>query len=154
MRPYTEAANPVGAFFFYNRTRRGVATAPFGILSGVRTAFTPFLDRDLYSFLASLPAEMLWDHAFHTETICRAYPEMVAIPFPEKSQPARGGRIRRQISYRKIGWDLMKVLPHGSSRAFRRGWLCRQAMRAVLTGWPWIQNYAQLGLLLDCLVDD
>jgi hypothetical protein len=39
------------------------------------------LDHELFDFLASLPAELLIDRRFHTDTIHRMHPEFADIPF-------------------------------------------------------------------------
>ena len=48
-------------------------------MRGVRVA-TPYLDLELWSFLDSLPFDIVADHTFHDETICRAYPALAHIP--------------------------------------------------------------------------
>ena len=66
---YLDAHNPVTSFFFWNRTRRKIAMTPYGMLSGTYTVFAPYLDHDLFDFLASLPTSLIIDHTFHTEAI-------------------------------------------------------------------------------------
>ena len=73
--------NPVGSFFFWNRTRREIALVPYGLLGSLPHVFSPYLDHDLFDFLVSLPVAMLADHAFHTDTISRAYPQYAHIPY-------------------------------------------------------------------------
>ncbi len=82
LRLHREAPNPVGSFFFWNRTRRTVASCPFGLVPGF--VYAPFLDDDLWDFLSGLPAEMLITHRFHDETIARTYPEFSDIPYAPK----------------------------------------------------------------------
>jgi hypothetical protein len=81
---YTAAANPVGAFYFWNRTRREIALYSYSLLRNVRTVFAPFVDHTLYDFLASAPASVFMDHKLHSETIARAYPEFADIPYAVK----------------------------------------------------------------------
>lgn len=97
---YTDAANPSTMFFFWNRTRREIALAPFGVLGGVETCFCPYLDHELFDFLASLPPEVTIDRSFHTETIERAHPTAArlsyAVPRQRRALPALvafGGRV-------------------------------------------------------------
>jgi len=80
--------NPVGSFFFWNRTRREIALVPYGLLGALPSVFSPYLDSDLYDFLAGLPARMLADHAFHSDAIGRAYPRYAAFPYEDKNAPA------------------------------------------------------------------
>jgi hypothetical protein len=92
---HREAPNPVGSFYFWNRTRVCIAAVPYGLLATRhQNTLAPYLDRDLWKFLASLPAPLLVDHQFHRDTVKRAYPEFAGIPFfEEKVKPAR--RIQR-----------------------------------------------------------
>jgi asparagine synthase (glutamine-hydrolysing) len=79
------AANPVGSFFFWNRTRRGVALSPFALVRRRCFVIAPYLHPDVYGVLASLPAAMLLDHTFHTETIARSYPDFAHVGYEDKS---------------------------------------------------------------------
>jgi len=81
---HAEAPNPVGSFFFWNRTRREIALASYRILNGGTEVLSPYLDHDLFDFLASLPASLMLDRQFHSETIRRAYPEYADIPFEDR----------------------------------------------------------------------
>lgn len=83
LEKHADAPNPCGSYFFWNRTRREIALAPFAILSDQRV-LAPYLDPDLFDFLMSLPAEMLLDHTLHDETIARAYPEWSHWPYSTK----------------------------------------------------------------------
>ena len=53
--------------------RREIAQQPFALFKGLCVE-TPFLDAELWSFLDSLPYDMVADQRFHTDTILRAYP--------------------------------------------------------------------------------
>jgi len=98
---HTSAANPLSSFYFWNRTRRGVSLIPFSILpeAGI-TAVTPYLDHDLFEFLASFPADMYLDKMFHTETIRKMYPEYNDIPYAgeDKDTPL----LERNSHYRRF----------------------------------------------------
>jgi len=83
---HADAPNPVGSFYFHNRTRRTIAAGSLGILGRKARILTPYLDHDLYDFLSSLPARALLDHQFHTQTIQRGYPRYSHIPFESKQQ--------------------------------------------------------------------
>ena len=82
---HTEAPNPVGSFIFWNRTRREIALSPFGLFRRFKV-YVPYLDHELFDFLASLPAEMLLDHKFHDDTIARTYPEWAHLPYSRKRE--------------------------------------------------------------------
>jgi len=79
--------NPVGSFCFWNRTRRCVALSPFRLLGNGANIITPFLDADLFDFLSALPAEIMVDHRFHTDTIAFAFPEYAHLPYEDKEAP-------------------------------------------------------------------
>jgi len=78
---HADNANPVGAFYFWNRTRREIALSPYTLIENVGDVFSPFLDNELFDFLYSLPGEMLLDHRFHTDVIAKSYPEFADIPY-------------------------------------------------------------------------
>jgi hypothetical protein len=82
---HAEAANPVGSFYFWNRTCVDIAAAPFGILAsrGV-DILAPYLDAAVWEFLMSLPASLLLDHRFHIDAISAAYPLMADMPYARK----------------------------------------------------------------------
>ena len=83
---HASAPNPVGSFYFWNRTRRCVALSPFRLLRDTPNLITPFLEHKLFDLLSSLPAEHFLDHSFHTEAISRAYPELSDLAYEDKSQ--------------------------------------------------------------------
>lgn len=78
---YADWPNPVGAFYFFNRTRREIALSPFRLLDRRLRVHAPYLDHELFDFLAGLPAEQLLDKQFHTQTIAAAYPDYAAVPY-------------------------------------------------------------------------
>jgi asparagine synthetase B (glutamine-hydrolysing) len=97
LKLYREAANPVGSFFFWNRTRRTVSEAAFGLMENAGTVLVPYLDHELWDYLASIPAEMLVDHTFHTRTIQAAYPALAHLPFDSKDTvPVLSSMYRRR----------------------------------------------------------
>ncbi len=51
----------------------------------VKKCLAPYLDDRLFRLLGSLPARMTVDHAFHTDTIARAYPEFRDVPYGGKN---------------------------------------------------------------------
>jgi hypothetical protein len=88
---HTDAANPVGSFYFWNRTRREVTLIPYRILNRSAEVLSPYLDHELFDLLASLPAESLMDRGLHSEAIDRAFPQYRDLPFHERARkPFRG----------------------------------------------------------------
>src|SRR6185369_5781715 len=84
---HTDQPNPVGSFRFWNRARRCIALSPFRLLGDGANVITPFLDADVFDFLSALPAEMLVDRGFHTDTISFAFPKYAQIPYEDKTPP-------------------------------------------------------------------
>lgn len=84
---HLEHPNPVGSFIFWNRTRREIALAPYGLLRDIPRVYAPFLDHDLFDFLVALPSAMLLDHHFHDDAIARAYPDFAGIPYARNAAP-------------------------------------------------------------------
>lgn len=81
LRPHAAAVNPLDSFHVFNRTRREVALAPFGVVRGVPTFYAPFADRAVFDLLSSLPAPGLIREEFHDHAINRAFPRFADVPF-------------------------------------------------------------------------
>ena len=123
---HSDASNPIGSFFFWNRTRRVTSLAPFSILSAGARVYCPYLDTDVFTLLASLPADMLRNereyHRFHSDTISRAYPEFAHVPYAAK-YPVVGRSVGTGHAWRTSAallWQLARV---SSTGLLRRGLL-------------------------------
>ncbi len=109
--------NPIASFFFWNRTRRMTALAPFGLLKGIPRVHSPFLDHEVFDFMTTLPSSMLLDRTFHDDAIARAYPAFAHIPYADNKHDPRtddtGVRLRflseaaRRFVFRKP-WAAMR----------------------------------------------
>jgi hypothetical protein len=95
---HADAPNPVGSFYFWNRTRRSVGMSSYRILGAETPIVMPFLNNDVFDFLSALPAEMFLNHAFHTEMIKRTYPKFAHLAFEDKSA-ARVNNTRHFIMF-------------------------------------------------------
>ncbi len=84
---HTNQPNPVGSFRFWNRARRCIALSPFRLLGDAANVITPYLDAGVFDFLSALPAEMLLDRRFHTDTISFAFPQYAHLPYEDKAAP-------------------------------------------------------------------
>lgn len=102
LKKHVDAPNPVGSFYFWNRTRREIALAPYALLNQAAEVYSPFLDHELYDFLTSLPATMLLDRRFHTEAIRRAHPRFADIPFERGETPT----VVRRTQFRRFSLEL------------------------------------------------
>lgn len=114
-RRHVDAANPIGSFHFWNRTRRLITLIPYRLLAPVAHVYSPYLDHDLFDHLSTLPARHFFDHTFHTETIHRAFPQYAHLPFAEKSSISQPGG----SYYRRYARDVLEHL----WRAGRQGWM-------------------------------
>lgn len=82
LKRHQSQPNPIASFFFWNRTRRDIGESAFSILASRNlNVHAPYLDDDLFSFLASLPARHATGAHLHTECIHRAYPDFCNIKF-------------------------------------------------------------------------
>lgn len=123
---YAEAPNPVGAFTLFNRTRRNTALQPCRIFNRFPYVYCPYLDHALYDFLASLPARILLDHAFHTDTIRRAYPRYAALPFGEHDEAPLHDNTHYLRFLREVSGV---VLTHPRSRLLRQSAILPRLVR-------------------------
>jgi asparagine synthase (glutamine-hydrolysing) len=146
---HIDAVNPIASFYFWNRTRREIALAPYGLQRMTRT-FAPYLDHDLFDFLCSLPPELTLDRTLHTETIATAFPAYGDIGY-ELRTPGRddpGGQ-------RRLGRGLLKMLGNGRGHRLlnRRGLFPSMAWTAItgstqrLWGVPFTILLEQIGAL-------
>jgi len=143
---HVDAANPVGSFYFWNRTRRCVALGPFAILSRAGSVLTPYLDHGVYALLASLPATMFLEQRFHRDTIARAFPRFARLPYQSKGPRQTGGG----PSYRRLAADLLRYSRPGSGRLMRTGFVTARTLRCLVDPWyaPSVESFASLAIYL------
>jgi asparagine synthase (glutamine-hydrolysing) len=83
-------ANPIGAFFFRNRTRREISQIPFTLMKPLDVR-TPFLEPELVRFLSGIPDGELVGKTFHREAIETAFPD-VRVPYAKQLASPRMAR--------------------------------------------------------------
>jgi asparagine synthase (glutamine-hydrolysing) len=98
------APNPIGSFYFWNRTRREIALGPYALMRDI-TAYAPYLDAELFDLLAGLPAPLLMDRQLHTDAIAKAYPAFADVPYESK-----GGIEGNRPVQRRFARDLVRSL--------------------------------------------
>lgn len=130
LKRHEAAANPVGSFIFWNRTRREIALSPYRLLRGIETVVCPYLDYAVYDLLAGLPGRMFVDHSFHTEAIKLAFPE-----------------------HRHIGYA-MHHPSVGEDRGLRRRFVIDVARYGVRQKSSLLSKWSLLIRLMRCLVDE
>lgn len=124
---HAEAPNPLGSFYFWNRTRREIALIPFRILERSVASRAPFLDRGVHALCASLPAELFFDRTFHTEAIARAYPRFADVPYESK-----GTSTAQSAFLRRYARDCALMLLRERPRAVRAGFALPRLARAMV----------------------
>jgi asparagine synthase (glutamine-hydrolysing) len=145
---HAEAPNPIGSFFLYNRTRREVALAPYGLMRDL-TVYAPYLDRDLFDFLAALPAEQLMDRALHTDAIATAWPRHAHLAYERK-----GLTIADPWAHRRFAAAGLTAVLRPRSRAFmRRGTLVPALAATLADGSPERLWHTWLVLYLDQIAE-
>lgn len=121
---HAHAPNPLGLFSFCNWGRRAIALNPYGICRSVAEIHTPFMDRDLVDWVASVPAEWTFENDLQTAASLKLHPELADIEFDSHSSiPMRSVGVRRRISNRV---DRSRFFS-GPGKAFKS--LAAQAMR-------------------------
>ncbi|MBO0726367.1 MAG: hypothetical protein J2P52_12255 [Blastocatellia bacterium] len=126
---HANAPNPISSFYFWNRTRRHIALAPYALLGSTHDVYSPYLDNDLFDFLASLPARMFLGRAFHTETIHRAFPNFSHIPW---AIPGQGNRPRHRYYMNFARGALRYLLRNKANSWVRRSYLVPRLTRCLL----------------------
>lgn len=129
LKLHADQPNPVGSFYFWNRTRRCIAPSPFRLIGGDVRIVTPFLDAAVFDFLATLPAELLLDNSFHSETIAFAYPEFADVPYERKdSAPNLDG-----AHFDLFSRDVFRYAMSSRNRVFtRRSFFATRFLRGLM----------------------
>ncbi len=128
LEAHAGAANPLGSFFFWNRTRREIALSPFSIFRMFHV-HVPFLDDELFDFLTSLPAEHFLDHTFHDEAIARSYPQWSQVPYATKHSAPFS---RRRMCF---AWQTLRWLRAHTSERLKLRYLTPRLARAAFDPW-------------------
>jgi len=131
LRKHLDAPNPVQSFYFWNRTRRAIALAPYGLMKDIPRVYSPYLDHDLFDFFYSLTPETVAGGEFHSETICRAYPRCADLPFEDKKAP----RVNARPQNARFARDLARyVLSHATrpSKLMRNRFLMPRLIYALI----------------------
>lgn len=89
---HRNAAQPLFSFYFWNRTRREIALAPYQIFGDLPKVYSPYLDHDLFDFISGLPGDCPNDTEFHSMIIEKAYPKYAHIPYADDGVPRMGSK--------------------------------------------------------------
>lgn len=96
---YLDSPNPIGQFFFWNRTRREIALGPWNILLGPCHVIAPYLATEVYDFLSALPAAYFSNHEFHVDAINNYYPEYTHLPYAKRRNPSPRNRMTTRAGF-------------------------------------------------------
>jgi hypothetical protein len=82
---FENSGHPLAMFIIHNRTRREIAMTSALLCSEVPTYYAPYLDDELFDFLAALPArDFAFGQWFHRAVIDRAYSAWSELPYLDK----------------------------------------------------------------------
>lgn len=129
LRRHIAAPNPIGSFYFWNRTRREIGQAPFGLFLDKAAISTPYLDPDLQGFLASLPIGLLRDKRFHSDAIARGYPNFADVPYRASGKLHHGDGGRRLA---RFALQLLLYAAGGSRNTLRLPPLAARIARSFI----------------------
>lgn len=140
LKKHLDQACPTSSFLFWSRMRRAVAPVPFGLLRGVETVHTPFLDKEFFEFVMSVPEPILVGGRVFKEAIAKSYPEFAEIPYADNNLTSRPNRMHNRrylaqltahlahegrrstlINIKRTLSDLVKGMISGSQERF--GWM-------------------------------
>ena len=127
---YAHYPNPIGQFYFWNRTRREIALQFCSIVGRHSQVFMPFLAAPVYDLLASLPAEYFLDHSFHNQAIARSYPRYAHLPFEAKD--ATQTRQNWIDTLRWTGQVASYCVLSGKGSAVRRSFLVPRLIKGLM----------------------
>lgn len=151
LESHSEAANPLVSFFFFNRTRRVTSIPPATFFGVHARVWCPYLDADLWDFLASLPPAIVQSDAngsFHDVAIRRGYPEFADIPYASKSYaPSPKNRYERRTII-DMARDVRSLRPE----LVRRSFLWPRLARGVIDP-TFSRNAAALASLIGYLTE-
>lgn len=102
-KKYSDYPNPVGQFYFWNRTRRSISLNPILVLGHKKHVFFPYLDASVYDFLISLPVEYVLEKSFHTLAISYAFPKFNHIPYSSIS-------VEKKVPFKFVFKNVIKNL--------------------------------------------
>ncbi len=128
LKKHANAPNPISSYFFWNRTRREIALVPYSILREIPVVYSPFLDHDLYDFLASLPGEMAIGTDFHGAAIRLAYPKFADLPF-ERTKVSRGPH---HSLFRRFALETLRFMLGKRSNHIKQHYVLPRLMRCLI----------------------
>jgi hypothetical protein len=126
---FEQRHNPITNFFIFSRGRREIAMSTWGSYPFMRKIMAPFIDRELFAFLISLPERIEPTYAAQrSAAIAAAFPSIGNLPYAQSSKPNRSAALIRRC----------KLLLESTSRSNARAGIelneARRWALASLTG--------------------
>jgi hypothetical protein len=132
LKKHLSVPSPVRSFYFWNRTLRKLGLSPYALKAGIETAYSPYLDYDLYDFLSSLPEEIIMRGTLHAKAIARAYPKYADIPYEQNDANTISVSNHRIRFSRDLAWDCLKR-NIWSSQVVRGGYLATRMLGCLVS---------------------
>lgn len=146
---HTDQACPTSSFLFWNRMCRAVAPVPYGILNAIETVHAPFLDKDYFDFVMSIPEPILVGGQVYREAISRSYPEFSDIPYADSSLSTAPNLAYNRRYLSRLLWKL--ATNHRSSKIINVPKVATSAAKAAVSGsqqrFSWLQPHLIVHLL-------
>ena len=121
LKRYKCYVNDLSAYSFYSNTRTAISTCPFGLMYPAKIKF-PYLDYDLFNFLASIEPEQFIASEPQAIAVRKAFPKMADIKFYDeiKFKPSpKASRFVKSVNVLELSGYLAKFnLPSLKSLAW------------------------------------
>lgn len=146
---HTDQACPTSSFLFWNRMCRAVAPVPYGILSAIETVHAPFLDKEYFDFVMSIPEPILVGGQVYRDAISKSYPEFSDIPYADSSLSTAPNLAYNRRYLSRLLWNL--TASHRSSKIINVPKVATSAAKAAVSGsqqrFSWLQPHLIVHLL-------
>jgi hypothetical protein len=142
LRKYSEFANPIQAFNYFNRVRRSTSLYSFNMLN-VENTYCPLDDMDVVDFALSMPVELTLDSKLQEDALSRAFPQFSDVPFDADLSPG----LVDTSGFRRYDLDiLMSCLKPSRHKICNRAFIFSRSAAALLSRDPArISWWANLG---------
>jgi len=110
VKKYDGYPNGPSAYSFYSNTRTAISTCSFGLMYPARIKF-PYLDYELFSFVASLRPEQVAGNEPQAAAVRKSFPDVADIPFYneiELEQRLENRKLLKMINVFDLAFDLAR----------------------------------------------
>ena len=128
---------------------RAVAPVPYGIHSAIATMHAPFLDREYFDFVMSIPEPILVGGQVYRDAISKSYPEFSDIPYADSSLSTAPNLAYNRRYLSRLLWNL--TANYRSSEIINVSKVATSAAKAAVSGsqqrFSWLQPHLIVHLL-------